>query len=250
MIDLENKKILVTGASSGIGRQIAIELSKSNSRVVLISRSEERLTETISLMQNPNLHKYFVYDLQNIDGIKDLIERCVKFDGMPFAGVAGVAGVMPLKILDYKSFKTLFDINTYSMIEIIKHVSKAKNSIDATSIIYISTVATKFFEKGQMPYILSKGGFDAIVKPLSLELIKRKIRINTLLAGDVDTNMLKSDDYYRQLKDKSSREIFKTPQTLKILSPKDVANMALFLLSDVSKYIIGENYFIDAGSFR
>ncbi len=103
MISFKNKKILVTGASSGIGREVAIHLSELEAKVVLIARDEDRLKETISLMKEPKKHKYFLYDLENIDDISTLVTNCVEYDNIKFDGFihcAGVPAVLPLKVLD------------------------------------------------------------------------------------------------------------------------------------------------------
>ena len=102
MMNFKNKKILVTGASSGIGRQIAIQLSELGAIVVLVGRDEARLSESLNLRANPSAHRAFVYDLQNIDDItnfvKDTLADGVKFDGLVHA--AGVPAIYPIKVLN------------------------------------------------------------------------------------------------------------------------------------------------------
>lgn len=93
MITFENKKILVTGSSSGIGREIAIHLSQLGAKVVLVARDENRLKETLNLMQQPENHKYFSYDLEDIDNIHRLVTNCVEYDNIKFDAFVHCAGV-------------------------------------------------------------------------------------------------------------------------------------------------------------
>lgn len=250
MITFKNKKILVTGASSGIGREISIHLSELGAKVVLVARDEDRLKETISLMKQPEIHKYFCYDLENIDNISNLISSCIEYDNIKFDGFvhcAGVPAIIPLKVLDYKKFEKVFKINTYSYLEIVKHISKKQNSNDEASIVFISSLTTKILAKGEIAYMISKVSAENISKVLSVELIKRKIRVNNVVSGAIETTMLKSTESTRLLNTESYSE--ENDTLYRILSPREVSNLILFLLSDSAKYIIGENYLIGGGDF-
>jgi len=248
MINFKDKKILVTGASSGIGRQIAVRLSELGASVALIARDEARLKQTLSMMKEPAKHKIFAYDLQDIDGIAQLVSDCVKFDGVKFNGcvhAAGIPAIYPIKILDYTAFEKAFKINAYSFIELVKQVAKKQNSNDNASAVFLSSILTKTATKGQLPYIISKGSLDIAAKAISNELLKRNFRINTVITGAVMTKMVEETDTYRTL----SNEARTPPENFKILSADEAANMVLFLLSDSARYVVGENYFIDGGYF-
>ncbi len=203
MITFENKKILVTGASSGIGREVAIHLSELGAKVVLIARDEIRLQETISLMKESQNHKYFLYELENIEDISTLVKNCVEFDNIKFDGFvhcAGIPAVIPLKILDYKKFEKVFKINTYSYLEIIKHLSKKQNSNEESGFVYLSSIMTKYPTTSQISYLMSKMSAESISKTISLELLRRRIRINTIIVGAVLTEMVKETEKFRSLK--------------------------------------------------
>ena len=250
MITFKDKKILVTGASSGLGREVSIHLSELEAKVVLIARDEDRLKETISLMKEPKKHKYFLYDLENIDDISTLVTNCVEYDNIKFDGFVhctGMAAIYPLKVLDYKKFEKVFKINTYSYFEIVKHLSKKQNSNDEASIVFISSLTTKILAKGEIAYMISKISAENVAKVLSAELIKRKIRINNVVSGAIQTKMLKNTESTRLLNVDSYTE--ENDTLYKILSPREVSNLVLFLLSDSAKYIIGENYLIGGGDF-
>ncbi len=254
MITFKNKKILVTGASSGIGREVAIHLSELGAKVVLVARDEDRLKETLSFMKHSENNKYFSYDLEDIDNIRFLISNCVEYDNIKFDGFvhcAGIPSILPFKILDYKKSEKVFKINTYSYLEIIKYLSKKQNSNDEASIIFLSSVLEKYPKKAQIPYIISKVSGNNISKAISLELQKRKIRVNGILVGSVETKMAEDTEKYRLFT--SEAEKANLPEhynpVCKILSTREISNMIMFLLSDSAKYIIGENYFIDGGYF-
>lgn len=250
MITFKDKKILVTGASSGLGREVAINLSELGAKVVLIARDEDRLKETISSMKEPKNHKYFLYDLENIDNISILVTNCVEYDNIKFDGFvhcAGIPAIYPLKVLDYKKFEKVFKINTYSYLEIIKYLSKKQNSNNEASIVFISSLTTKILAKGEIAYMMSKVSAENISKVLSAELIKRQIRVNNVVSGAIQTTMLESTESTRLLNvDSCTKE---NDTLYKILSPREVSNLVLFLLSDSAKYIIGENYLIGGGDF-
>lgn len=252
MMNFKNKKILVTGASSGIGRQIAIQLSELGASVVLIARDEIRLKETLSMMKESTKHKIFIYDLQNVDGIEELISKCVSCDEIKFDGcvhAAGIASIYPFKMLNYETNEKIFKVNTSSALEIVRHLSKKMNSNDGASVIFFSSIATKIFLKGQISYIISKASLDVIAKPLSLELVKKGLRINTLIVGGVKTQMANFTRPLRELRN-GDKDPYTISGICRMLEPHEVANMTIFLLSDVARYIVGENYFIDGGNFR
>ena len=252
MINFKDKKILVTGASSGIGRQIAVRLSELGASVALVARDEARLKQTLSMMREPAKHKIFAYDLQDIEGIVQLVSDCVKFDGVKFNGcvhAAGVPSIYPFKLLDHATNEKIFKINAFSGLEIVKQLSKKQNSDDGASVVFFSSIVTKMFLKGQIAYIISKASLDAIAKPLSLELVKRKMRINTVIVGGVLTQMVKDTQIFRDLKN-DEKDPYTTSDICRLLEPQEVANTAIFLLSDAARYIVGENYFIDGGNFR
>lgn len=251
MSEFSGKKILVTGASSGIGREVSIHLSMLGAKVVLIARDEYRLKETISLMSKSNKHKYFVYDLENINDISKLISLSVSFDGLKFDGMvyaAGVPAIYPLEILDYEKLEKTFKTNTFSYLETIKHISKKQNSNDNASIVYLSSILTKSYSKSQSAYIMSKTASVSLSKTLSHELIKRKIRINSVTVDSVKTKMVLQTQNIRKLNNEKDTE--KLDDFMKLLDPKEVSNMIIFLLSNKAKYIVGEDYYIDGGTFK
>lgn len=124
---LEGKTILITGASSGIGRQCAIDCSKMGAKVVLVARNQERLEETLSLMEGEG-HRAYSYDLSNLDGIQDFVSTAVadndKFDG--FVHAAGVEMTKPVKLLTPEDYEDIFRVNTLSGFEFARQLTGIK----------------------------------------------------------------------------------------------------------------------------
>lgn len=125
---LENKTILITGASSGIGRQCAIDCSKMGARVILVARNVDRLRDTITEMDG-DCHTYYEYDLNDIDGIKNLSTSIVaengKLDGLVHA--AGLEVTKPVKLLTSTDYEKLFRVNALAGFELVRHLTSLKN---------------------------------------------------------------------------------------------------------------------------
>ena len=125
---LEGKTIVVTGASSGIGRQCAIDCAKMGAKVVAIARNQERLDETLSMLQGEG-HRSYSFDFSNIEGIADLVSTivsdCGRIGGMIYA--AGIEKTLPFKLLKPEDYSTIFNVNTLGAIEMARQVSNIKN---------------------------------------------------------------------------------------------------------------------------
>lgn len=248
MNEFVGKKYLVTGASSGIGKELAILLSNAGAKVVLLGRDENRLIQTLKSLNGIG-HSYISYDLDKLDGLQDVVVKASsggKLDG--FVHCAGVHGVCPIRLLDYDKFMHIFRINALSYIGIVKHFVKKQNSNDGASVVFVSSTQTKNHSSGQLAYALSKGAIETIQKDLSREFLRRKIRFNSVLVSYVRTNMIEQTEHFAQMRkdglESLSRDVFKG------ISAQEVCNMIMFLLGESAKFIVGENYFIDGGDFQ
>lgn len=247
IIDLENKKIIVTGASSGIGREIAKEISEQGAIVMLVGRNEAALINTKSILQRSDRHGCFSYDLTDIDNIGFLIDKILNFDGAKIAGLVHSAGIevtLPIKYVTYRKFDEVMRLHLYSFIEMIKILANKKYNDNGLSVVGISSIAAVTGGQCQTIYSASKSAADAAIIPLSKELATKNIRINSIRPSIIRTPMTEKWAAKKGIEDLN--ELEKT-QLLGLGEPKDVANMALFLLSDASKFITGKSISVDGG---
>jgi NAD(P)-dependent dehydrogenase (short-subunit alcohol dehydrogenase family) len=244
-MSLEGRRILITGASSGIGRETAVLTSKLGASVVLVGRSEERLIQTLYMLENGQ-HSYFVIDLSIVEGIEEMFKKVVnganeRLDGLVHS--AGVINLIPLRNLTPKYIEATMKINFYSFIELVRLFSLKKYSLGG-SIVGVSSVASSRGEMCQTAYSASKAALDAAVRTLSYELVKKNIRINSVRPGTVYTEASKKSElqFGAELLD-----ALKQKQLLGLGRPVDVSYMIAFLLSNASNFITGRSLDVDGG---
>ena len=242
---LKEKTIIVTGASSGIGRQCAIDCSKMGAKVILIARNQERLEETLGSLDN-NDHQVYSYDLTQIDGIKDLVNEIVssngKINGLIHA--AGIEITKPIKLLEPCDFEMIYRTNNLSGFELMRQLSSIKNMNKGGSIIFISSITAIIGRSGVAAYAASKGAMISATKTFALELAKRQIRVNCISPGTILTPMMQK--YLNDL-DEISRQKRVDGFPLGLGETTDISNACIYLLSDASRWITGQNIIIDGG---
>lgn len=244
---LEGKTIVVTGASSGIGRQCAIDCSKMGAKVIAIARSEERLKETLSMLVGDG-HRFYSYDLSRIEGVSDLVTTFVaengRIDGVICA--AGIEKTLPFKLLKIDDYKEVLNLNTLSALEFVKNVTNVKNFRQSSggSIVFIASITATIARIGTAAYSASKGALVSASKVLAAELAKRNIRVNCISPGTILTPMMQ--EYLDTL---SSEEYQKRIGgfPLGLGKTTDISNACVFMLSDASRWITGQNIIIDGG---
>lgn len=242
---LEGKTIVITGASSGIGRQCAIDCSKMGAKVVLIARNEERLRETLQLLNGSN-HFHYLFDLNNIVEIKELIiaitERVGKIDG--FIHAAGIEKTLPVKLLTSEDYENVFKVNTLSAFEFIHFFSNKKYFNDKGHIVLISSITSVIGRSGVAAYAASKGAMVSATRSMALELAKKDICINCISPGTILTPLMQR--FLSTLtEEESKKRIGGFP--LGLGNPEDVSHTCVFLLSDASRWITGQNIIVDGG---
>lgn len=246
-MDLTGKRILITGASSGIGREVAVTVSKLGGEAVIVARRKEMLMETLSLLDGSE-HGTYCADLSNLELIENLIAEMVKtygkFDG--FVHSAGVAPMRPLRQLKFDHVDSTMKINLYAFIEIVRCIAKRSSLNEGASIVGISSVASIQGSKSKIAYCASKSGMDSAIRCMAKELSPRSIRVNSVQPGWVDTIMLRQylDGYGESDYAKNSFQ----RQYLGPSLPSEIANVVAFLLSDATKTITGTSILIDGGS--
>ncbi len=244
-LDFTKKTVVVAGASSGIGRQIAITLSRLDGRVVLIARREEQLKETIAMMEGNN-HLYYPADLNNVDEIDALIKKVVvdvgSIDGLAYC--AGISRPRPLRVVSPEALENMMKINFFSFYEMVRSATKKGNYNKGMRIVGLSSTASPMGGKGQSAYSASKAAMDATVHVLAQELADKDICINTIRAGMTDTDMYKG---FLKARGEEGKEYLLTKQILGIANVQDIANAAVYLLSPKARFITGANIAVDGG---
>lgn len=242
---LEGKNILITGASSGIGRQCAISCSQMGARVTLVARNEERLKETLEQMEGEG-HIYRIYDLEDIENISALVEEIVtnfgKIDG--FIHAAGIEKTAPIKLLVPKDYEHIFKVNSLSAFEFVHQFSNKKYFNDGGHIVLISSITAVIGRGGVAAYAASKGAMVSAVHSMALEFAKKRICINCVSPGTVLTPLMQN--FLSTLSEKDyQKRIDGFP--LGLGETEDVANACIYLLSDASRWVTGQNLIVDGG---
>lgn len=242
-MELTGKHVLITGGSSGIGRQCAVQASRLGARVTLISRREEKLQETIRQMERPEEHAYYPFDLYETDKIEELVKTIAAERGAVdgFCHAAGIATVRPIKFTRPAFVEGMFRIHEYAFIELIRCLSLKRNLNDGASLIGISSTAAKMGNISQAAYAAAKASMDGFLQPAAKELAPRGIRINTVAYAMVDTDM-----FQEFLENGGDRKLIER-QLLGIIDAESAANAVMFLLSDACKFITASTLPVYAG---
>ena len=243
---LEGKIIVVTGASSGIGQQVAINCSRMGAKVVLIGRNKERLAETKAQMEGRG-HLVVIYDLTELSGIKDMVASIVAQMG-PIDGLvncAGISATLPFNFLSPEKVEEMFKTNVFAIIELTKQVLGIHNvSKQGASVIFFASVMGCVGENAKSLYSLTKGALISGCRSLAIEYAPKKIRVNVVSPGVVETAINRNQPY---LSDPEKRKITESMHPLGLGTTEDVANACIYLLSDASRWVTGQNIIIDGG---
>lgn len=229
---LKDKTILVTGASSGIGRSIAISLSQMGAMVIITARNEKRLSETLSVLEGDG-HKMIIADLSVESDIDRLVEGLPRLNGLVHC--AGIGNRTFCKEVTSDVYDTVVDCNLKSPVMLQSKLLREKKVEKAASIVFIASMAAKYPSVGNALYSASKGGLISYAKCLGLELASRQIRVNCVCPAMVWTDLIlqggltKEDMEEAQLKYPLKR----------YGKPEDIANLCIYLLSDASSWMTG-----------
>lgn len=236
---LVGKQILVTGASSGIGKGIALACAKMGATVIITGRNVERLNETLSLMSE-GVHKAISADLTKAEDIDRLVSELPKLDGL--VQCAGVGSRVPCKQISKDDIAHVMQPNMEAPILLQTALLSKKKINKASSIVYIASRAYQSPSMGNAVYSASKGAIVAYAKCLALELASRQIRVNCICPGMVWTDLITNDV------DKETLEGAQLRYPLKRFgTTDDVANLAIYLLSDASGWMTGSCVDISGG---
>ena len=235
------KKFVVTGASSGMGRQVVIELVEAGASVLAIARNENKLKELVALY--PEKIQYSLCDVRNKENLECAIANFVKAYGKINGCVhaAGILGLTPLKMFDNDFAHDIMDVSFWAGVSLIQIVTKNRYSEIGSSSVLFSSAGAHSAEKGMFAYASTKAAMQVAVRSIAKEISNKGHRVNTISPGWVKTMMTENTD-------KTIDVNFIIEQhLLGAGSPKDVSGMVLFLLSDRAKWITGTDVIVDGG---
>lgn len=244
IFSLEDKTILVTGASSGIGRGIAIQCALMGANVILNGRNRERLEETLQQMFHGN-HTILEGDLSQLSEIERIVGELPVIQG--WVNSAGIPKISPIKRFKLEDVQEILNVNTISSMMMLSLLLKCKKITRGASVVFISSISGVCVGTvGDTSYCASKGAVNGFTKGAAVELASQGIRVNSINPGLVPTNILQMADSIASEEPLVDKMLDKYP--LKRLGkPEDIGNGAVYLLSDASSWVTGQNLIIDGG---
>ncbi|MGF6845072.1 NAD(P)-dependent dehydrogenase (short-subunit alcohol dehydrogenase family) [Chitinophaga sp. W3I9] len=241
--NLQEKTILITGASSGIGKQIAISIASMGAKVILVARNAEKLTNVKELLDGAG-HVVLSLDITDEIAIAAAVDKIPPLDGIVHA--AGILKLAPIKILDFDQLKQITETNYLAPVNLTRLLLNKKKIQSAASVVFLTSVNGVYTAvKGFGAYAGSKSALNSISKVMALEYASRKIRFNTIAPGMIKTEMY--HEMIKQVSDESVKEDKLKYPLGDYGEPEDVANAAIFLLSAASKWITGTTLVVDGG---
>lgn len=247
MAEFSGRKIIVTGAASGIGKATSRYLAERGADIVGFDLNVEGLKSVEHEFAEQGLQFQGIGVNLQSENLEDAFAEAVK-DGVKLSGLvhcAGISCIVPLKSLSRERLHTVMDINFYSFVELSRLYSKKKYS-DGGSIVGISSLAAQLPRAYELPYIASKAAMNAVIPCLAIELSKLGIRVNGIMPGVVDTGMISAQQTDEQ-KQFIENTVKKT--LLGSASPNDIASVIAFLLGEESRMITGRVIPVDGGMF-
>ena len=238
---LEGKTILVTGASSGIGKAVAQQCAAAGAPCIITARNKRRLEEVLISLEGQN-HQMIIADLSDVNAIEELIGRLPKVNGVVCC--VGVVETKMLKFTEDEDLEKLFNTNVFSSIRLLRTIIQQKCLAKEGSVVFISSISgVKCGYIGGSLYGATKGALEGFTKAAALELAPQKIRVNTVTPGMVETPILDGSDI-----DMEQIEADKMRYPLKRYGkPEEVGYAVVYMLSDATKWMTGTSMLIDGG---
>ncbi len=247
LIDLSQKRILVVGASSGIGKQTAITLSRVGAKITLVARNEEKLQNAISALEGDG-HDYFIADVSDVNSVELLVKAVVAkegpLDGMVYS--AGVGTALPLMQSKPEKVQDAFNVNFFGFFEMVRQITRKGRFNPGMRIVGVSSCASLRGDKSKAIYSSSKAAMDSAIRCMAKELAEKAICINS-----VAPSMTATELYNRYVEkygeDSETNKELWTRQYLGIAQPQDIANAIAFLISPAARFITGITMPVDGG---
>ena len=239
---LENKTILVTGATSGIGRTTAIECSKLGAHIVITGRNEERAKETLSQLEGDG-HTYILADLSSREGIDQLVEDVQVLDGCVNNAGYNIMQLVPYIKAD--DMDAIFNVNAEGPIYLVHRLVKKKKLGKGSSIVFTSSISARgVCSPGNGLYSATKAALTAFMRNASLDLAPKHIRCNSVAPGMIETPLKDAKTAITEEQWEKNRQQYPLGR---FGNPEDVAFAIIYLLSDASCWVTGTEIVVDGG---
>lgn len=238
---LEGKTILVTGASSGIGKATAIECSKLGASVIALGRNRERLQETFAQLESAD-NMQFALDLTNESEVATLLEALPKIDGL--VNAAGIASTTLFQFATPEKIRGIFDVNFFAPVEFTRLLLKKKLIKKGGSIVFFSSVDGPInVHIGNSTYSATKSALASVARGMAVELASKGIRVNYLMPGQTETPLIHGESITQE----QLEEDMKNYPMGRYGRPEEIAYGAIYFLSDASTFTTGAGLVIDGG---
>lgn len=236
--------ILLTGATSGIGLETLKKLLENKNKVFAVARDFSKISNLLELHLDSLVP--ITFDLKETENIEKIFNEINLVDEKLDALIhcAGIEETIPLTLYSPAKIKNIYEVNVFAGIELLRHFAKKKYSNDGASAVFVSSVMGILGQPGKIGYCSSKAAVLGMVKASALEFAKRKIRVNAVLPGVVNTPM--TQNLFSQISAENVEEI-KAMHPLGIGEVSDIVPTIEFLISASSRWITGQNFIIDGG---
>ena len=238
---LEDKTVLVTGASSGIGQETAIQCSKLGAKVIITARNKERLEETLSQMEGEG-HTMVIAELTQQEELENLVGSIDTLNGLVLCAGKGMTSPFPYSTRD--KYNSIFEVNFFAPVELLRLLVKKKKMVKESSVVFVSSIGgLSSFSLGNGIYGASKAALNSTMKFCARELASKKIRVNSVNPGMVNTKLIVggaiSEEQHKLDMEKYPLKRYGEPQ--------DIAYGIIYLLSNASSWVTGHSLVIDGG---
>ena len=238
---LEGKTVLVTGASSGIGQETAIQCSKLGAKVVVTARNEHRLKETMSQLEGEG-HRMILAELTQQEELEKLLDSIDALNGVVLCAGKGTTSPFPFSTRD--KYDSIFDVNFFAPVELLRLLVKKKKLEKESSVVFVSSIGgVKSFQLGNGVYGPSKAALNSTMQFCAKELATKKIRVNSVNPGMVNTSFIQGGAISEE---QHILDMEKYPLK-RYGEPRDIALGIIYLLSDASSWVTGHSLIIDGG---
>ena len=238
---LEGKTVLVTGASSGIGKETAIQCSKMGAKLIITARNEKRLNETLSQLDGDG-HRMVIAELTNPEDLEKLVSAIDSLQGLVLCAGKGMTALFPFSTPD--KYQSIFNVNFFAPVELLRLLVKKKKVLKGSSVVFVSSIGgINSFSVGNGVYGASKAAINSTMKYCAKELAAKTIRVNSVNPGMVNTNLIKSG----VISEEQQKLDMETYPLKRYGEPYDIACGIIYLLSDAASWVTGHTLVIDGG---